>query len=88
MLLFVPTRKAIQYSTCMSKYLISEIGAGQLHFVTEIALQPLFLSYVSRVVKSSRLPAKITAYFVTVGRLLCLVFLYGWRFQIKFTCTG
>ena len=33
-----------------------------------------------RVVKSSRLPAKIAAYLVSIGQLLCLAFLYGWRF--------
>jgi len=33
-----------------------------------------------RVVKSSRQPAKIGAYLVSIGRLLRLVFLYGWRF--------
>ena len=33
-----------------------------------------------RVVKSSRLPAKIAAYLVRMGRLLCLAFLYGWHF--------
>ena len=37
----------------------------------------------SRVVKSSRLPVKIAAYLVSIGRLLCLAFLYGWRFLNK-----
>ena len=36
-----------------------------------------------RVVKSSQLPAKITTYSVSIGRLLCLAFLYGWRFLNK-----
>ena len=36
-----------------------------------------------RVVKSSRLPVKITAYLVSISRLLCLAFLYGWRFLNK-----
>ena len=36
-----------------------------------------------RVVKSSRLPAKITAFLVSIGQLLCLAFLYGWRFLNK-----
>ena len=36
-----------------------------------------------RVVKSSRLPVKIAAYLVSIGRLLCLAFLYGWRFLNK-----
>ena len=31
-----------------------------------------------RVVKSSRLPAKIAAYLVGIGQLLCLAFLYRW----------
>ena len=36
-----------------------------------------------RVVKSSRLPAKIAAYLVSIGQLLCLAFLYRWRFLNK-----
>ena len=36
-----------------------------------------------RVVKSSRLVAKIAAYLVSTGRLLCLAFLCGWRFLNK-----
>jgi len=36
-----------------------------------------------RVVESSRLLAKIAAYLVSIGRLLCLAFLYGWRFLNK-----
>ena len=36
-----------------------------------------------RVVKSSRLPAKIAANWVSIGRLLCLAFLYGCRFLNK-----
>ena len=31
--------------------------------------------------KSSRLPAKITAYLVNIGRPLCLTFLYRWCFS-------
>ena len=31
----------------------------------------------SRVVKSSRLPAKIAIYLVSIGQLFCLAFLYG-----------
>ena len=38
---------------------------------------------LSRVVKSSRLPGKIAAYLVSIGRLLCLAFLYGWCFLNK-----
>ena len=34
-------------------------------------------------VKSSWLPAKITAYLVSIGQLLCLAFLYGWCFLNK-----
>ena len=30
------------------------------------------------VVKSSQLPAKIAAYLISIGRLLCLAFLYRW----------
>ena len=37
-----------------------------------------------RVVKSSRLPAKITAYLVSIDWLPCLTFLYGWRFFFNF----
>ena len=33
-----------------------------------------------RIVKSSQLPAKIAAYLVRMGRLLCLAILYGWHF--------
>ena len=40
----------------------------------------LILVWFDRVVKSSRLPAKIGAYLVSTDRLLCLAFLYGWRF--------
>ena len=43
----------------------------------------LLTTVVSRVVKSSRLPLKITAYLVSIGRLPCLEFLYGWRFLNK-----
>jgi len=35
------------------------------------------------VVKSSRLLAKIAAHLVSIGQLLCLAFLYGWRFLNK-----
>ena len=30
------------------------------------------------VVKSSQLPVKIAAYLISIGRLLCLTFLYRW----------
>ena len=30
------------------------------------------------VVKSSQLPVKIAAYLISIGRLLCLAFLYRW----------
>ena len=36
-----------------------------------------------RVAKSSQLSVKITAYFVSIGWLLCLAFLYGWCFLNK-----
>ena len=36
-----------------------------------------------RVVKSTRLLAKIAAYLVIIGWLLCLAFLYGWHFINK-----
>ena len=36
-----------------------------------------------RVVKSSWLPAKITAYLVSISWLLCLAFLYRWHFLNK-----
>ena len=35
------------------------------------------------VVKSSRLPANIAAYFVSIGWLLFFAFLHGWRFLSK-----
>ena len=37
----------------------------------------------AKVVKSSRLPVKITAYLVSNSWLLYLAFLYGWRFLNK-----
>ena len=37
----------------------------------------------SRVIKSIRLPEKITAYLVSISWLLCLAFLYGCRFLNK-----
>ena len=40
-------------------------------------------STFSRVVKNSGLQAKIAAYLVSMGRLLCLAFVYGWRFLNK-----
>ena len=40
-------------------------------------------STFSRVVKNSQLQAKIAAYLVSMGRLLCLAFLYGWHFLNK-----
>ena len=39
-------------------------------------------------VKSIRLPAKIAAYLVSIGRLLRLAFLYIWRFLDKYPWTG
>ena len=36
-----------------------------------------------RVVKSIRLLVKITTYLISIGWLLCLAFLYGWRFLNK-----
>ena len=38
---------------------------------------------ISRVVKSSRLQAKIATYLVSIGWLLCLAFLSGWCFLFK-----
>ena len=52
-----------------------------------LAPHPYSLSML-RVVKSSQLPAKIAAYLVSIGRLLCLAFLYGWHFLIKHPWTG
>ena len=40
-------------------------------------------SAAPRVVKSSLLLAKIAAYLFSISRLLCLAFLYGWRFLNK-----
>ena len=37
----------------------------------------------TRVVKSSQLLAKIAAYLVSISLLLCLAFLYRWRFLNK-----
>ena len=36
-----------------------------------------------RVVKSIRLPVKITTYLISIGWIFCLAFLYGWRFLNK-----
>ena len=41
------------------------------------------ISSNDRVVKSSRLLAKIIAYLVRISRLLCSAFLYGWYFLFK-----
>ena len=41
------------------------------------------LNTTLRVVKSSRLPAKIVTYLVSIGWLLCIAFLYRWRFSNK-----
>ena len=38
---------------------------------------------IYRVVKSSQPPAKIAAFLVSIGRLLCLAFLYRWHFVNK-----
>ena len=43
---------------------------------------PCFTPFI-RVVKSSQLPAKIAAYLVSIGWLLCLAFIYGWCFLNK-----
>ena len=43
----------------------------------------IILTLKPRVVKSSQLPAKIPAYLVSIGQLLCLAFLYGWLFLNK-----
>ena len=40
-------------------------------------------SVICRVVKTSRLPAKITAHLVSISRLLYFAFLYGWCFLNK-----
>ena len=40
-------------------------------------------SVICRVLKSSRLPAKITAHLVSIGWLPYLAFLYGWCFLNK-----
>ena len=42
----------------------------------------------NRVVKSGWLLAKIAAYLFRIGRLLCLAFLYGWSFLIKYLWTA
>ena len=48
---------------------------------TEIERFDWFIEQIH--VKSSRLQVKIVAYLVSIGWLLCLVFLYGWRFLPK-----
>ena len=44
---------------------------------------PEITEIVIGAVKSSRLQAKIATYLVSIGQLLCLAFLYEWRF-LKF----
>ena len=48
---------------------------------TEIERFDCFIEQIH--VKSSRLQVKIVAYLVSIGWLLCLVFLYGWHFLPK-----
>ena len=38
---------------------------------------------ISGLSKVGQLPVKITAYLVTISRLLCLAFLYRWHFLSK-----
>ena len=52
-------------------------------FIFVLSTFPQTLDTLFRVVKSSRLSTKITTYLVGIGRLLCLAFLYGWRFLSK-----
>ena len=47
---------------------------------TNLLSQLVLQRNVCRVVKSTWLPAKIVTYLVSNGRLLCLAFLYVWRF--------
>ena len=63
-------------------FLQNDIGVLKLH--TDHKHYPDLGSGSSeRVVKSTLLPAKITAYLVIISWLLCLAFLYGWRFLNK-----
>ena len=48
---------------------------------TEIERFDWFMEQID--IKSSWLQVKIIAYLVSIGWLLCLVFLYGWRFLPK-----
>ena len=48
-----------------------------------LCVSRVYFSCNFKVVKSSQLPAKIAAYLVSISRLLCLAFLYGWRFLNK-----
>ena len=41
---------------------------------------PVHSQLLYGVVKSSRLLGKITAYLISIGQLLCLAYLHGWRF--------
>ena len=54
-----------------------------LLLVTWKKIWPIVDWRISRVVKSSWLQAKIIAYLVSISRLLCSAFLYGWHFLFK-----
>ena len=53
------------------------------HKSVEEVLKCGSLAVWNRVVKSSRLLAKIAAYLVSIGQLLCLAVLYIWHFLNK-----
>ena len=68
---------------CSSSFYRSTDPWSSCTFLFCFTLSLLISTHSCSVVKSSRLPANIAAYLVSIGRLLCLAFLYGWRFLIK-----
>ena len=61
--------------------------SGQLYCFSFYDASENVMGVVCRVVKSSRLMAKITAYFVSISRLLCLAFLYAFLYALPFNGT-
>ena len=90
---FVAHNASTMQNTCHLVYLIPNVQLkrvqGYIHVIyfpwtlkrKNNSVSPFLILF--RVVKSSWLLVNITAYLVSIGRLLCLAFLYGWRFLIK-----
>ena len=70
--------KREEFLWCLSRTIrLCALGSG-----THRICYQFFSRHYRRVVKSSRLPA-ISPYLVSIGRLFCLAFFYGWRFLNK-----